>query len=132
METKKIIIKSIMEDYNDDMKLKEFDIEYEFINETWETSQAWGHKSTLLRNGVEVGSNKVRYYNRTWEEYRYKSCMSGCIRELISERYNVLLDKYKEDNNIKRATKKVCDTFMSDVLFKDRFYKEYKQVLEAL
>lgn len=59
------------------MRLFNFD-NYTFVCEYWETSQAWGHKCTLM-HGVECSSAKVRYYNRTWEAYTYQSVMQQAL-----------------------------------------------------
>ena len=57
--------------------------EYNIVNEYWETSRAWGHKSTLVAPWGEVESHKVRYYNRTWESYTYQNCMSGLLDTIL-------------------------------------------------
>lgn len=130
MELKNIKFDSKRLDY--DGNLEDYVSEWTFVNETWETSRAWGHRSVLIHNGVEYAENKVRYYNRTWEEYRYKSCMSGCVYKLLEERYNELLNRYKEDNNISRMTQKKREEFESTILENDLRYQEYKKVKECL
>lgn len=90
------------------MEIKRFVInenEFEFVCDSWETSNAWGHKVVLFKNGVEVAENKVRYYNRTWEGYRYQSCMLGCISQLKEKCIERWLNKYKTKNNITRFRK---------------------------
>lgn len=80
---------------------------YSIVNESWETSRAWGHRSVLLsNNSVELGENKVRYYNRTWEMYRYQSCMLGLIEKLLTDNQKSFLAQYKEMNDIARFTPK--------------------------
>lgn len=80
---------------------------YSIVNESWETSRAWGHRSVLLsNNSVELGENKVRYYNRTWEMYRYQSCMFGLIEKLLTDNQKSFLAQYKEMNDIARFTPK--------------------------
>lgn len=78
---------------------------YDFINEQWSTYNAWGHKTNLLKNGIDIANNKVRYYNRTWESYKYQSCMCGCVYQLIEERTKQLKEDYKRDNMLNRMTK---------------------------
>lgn len=87
------------------------DNEYTFVNRTWETSNSWGHETTLFKRHYEIAHNKVRYYNRTWESYRYKTCMSGCVYELISKRENKLKEYFKNEKNITRLTKKYEEEF---------------------
>ena len=91
MEIKKIICKSGRE--------------YNIVNETWETSRAWGHKSTLIATWGEVESRKVRYYNRTWERYTYESCMSGLLDSILENDFKNYITREKENNGIARLTK---------------------------
>lgn len=76
--------------------------EYNIVNETWETSRAWGHKSTLIAPWGEVESRKVKYINRTWERYTYESCMSGLIDTILEDNLKSYITQYKEKNGISR------------------------------
>ena len=76
--------------------------EYNIVNETWETSRAWGHKSTLIAPWGEVESRKVKYINRTWERYTYESCMSGLIDTILEDNLKSYITEYKEKNGITR------------------------------
>lgn len=91
MEIKKIICKSGRE--------------YSIVNETWETSRAWGHKSTLVAQWGEIESRKVRYYNRTWESYKYQSCMHGLLDSILENDFKNYITREKENNGIARLTK---------------------------
>lgn len=104
---------------------------YEFINNTWETYNAWGHETTLFIDNIEKVHNKIRYYNRTWECYRYQSCMTGCIRSLLNRKEENYIASYKAKNNIKRLTKQKRDIVLNELL-NDTYYKELKEVLEEL
>ena len=88
MEIKKIICKS--------------GNEYNIVNEYWENSNSWGHKSTLIAPWGEVESHKVRYYNRTWERYTYESCMSGLLDTILENNQKSYITEYKEKNDITR------------------------------
>ena len=101
--------------------------EYTFVNKTWETSNSWGHETTLFKRHYEIGHNKIRYYNRTWESYRYRTCMSGCVYELISE----LKEKFKKEKNITRLTKKYEEEF-EKFLGNDLELTELKELKESL
>ena len=90
MEVKRIICKSGRE--------------YNIVNEYWETSRAWGHKSTLIAPWGDIGSRKVKYLNRTWEYYRYQSCMSGLINDILEKDLKDYITQYKEKNDIARLT----------------------------
>ena len=87
---------------------------YTFICETWETSRTWGHKVTLFRNDVEYTTQKITYYNRTWESYKYKTCIFKCIETIIDEEFQYLIDTYKEVNNRKRLSQKEKDKIKDD------------------
>ena len=88
--------------------------EYNIVNETWETSRAWGHKSTLIAPWGEVESHKVRYYNRTWERYTYESCMSGLIETILEDNLKSYITQYKEKNDITRLTSLQKDTIKAE------------------
>ena len=110
MEIKKIICKSGRE--------------YNIVNEYWETSRAWGHKSTLIAPWGEVESHKVRYYNRTWERYTYESCMSGLINTILEDNLKSYITQYKEKNGITRLT-----SLQKDMIKAEWQEKEYTQEL---
>lgn len=110
MEIKKIICKS--------------GNEYNIVNETWETSHAWGHKSTLVATWGEVESHKVRYYNGTWESYRYQTCMSGLINTILENNLKSYITQYKEKNDITRLT-----SLQKDMVKAEWQEKEYTQDL---
>lgn len=42
----------------------------------WETRYSWGHTAYCPELGV---TDKARYYNRTWESYRFESVIKGCL-----------------------------------------------------
>ena len=79
---------------------------YTFVCETWETSKAWGHRVTMFRNNTEYTTQKIRYYNRTWESYRYRTCVFKCIDTIIEEESEHFIQLYKNDFNRKRLTQK--------------------------
>ena len=110
MEIKKIICKSGRE--------------YNIVNETWETSRAWGHKSTLIAPWGEVESHKVRYYNRTWESYTYQTCMGGLLDTILEDNLKSYITQYKEKNDITRLT-----SLQKDMIKAEWQEKEYTQDL---
>ena len=110
MEIKKIICKSGRE--------------YNIVNEYWETSRAWGHKSTLVAPWGEVESRKVKYINRTWERYTYESCMSGLIETILEDNLKSYITQYKEKNDITRLT-----SLQKDMIKAEWQEKEYTQEL---
>ena len=53
----------------------------------WSRSVSGGfrHLCALLKNDVEVASESVRYYNRTWEAYTFQTVMLKCARKIGNE-----------------------------------------------
>lgn len=98
--------------------------EYNIVNEYWETSHAWGHKSTLIAPWGEVESRKVKYLNRTWERYTYESCMSGLIETILEDNLKSYITQYKEKNDITRLT-----SLQKDMIKAEWQEKEYTQEL---
>lgn len=96
---------------------------WQLINESWETRNSWGHKTTILRNDYEYLSHKVRYYNRTWERYTYETCMRGTVEELRDQQLSRYIDDYKYNNNISRFRKgekeKVLEAFKETNISKE-------------
>lgn len=78
---------------------------WELVNEYWETYNSWGHKTTIIRNGYDFGTHKVRYYNRTWESYTYQTCMLGAIETIKEDELQRFINDYKYKNNITRFRK---------------------------
>ena len=97
---------------------------YNIVNETWETSHSWGHKSTLIAPWGEVESRKVKYLNRTWERYTYESCMSGLINTILEDNLKSYITQYKEKNDITRLT-----SLQKDIIKAEWQEKEYIQEL---
>lgn len=86
---------------------------YEFVCEYWETSYAWGHKVTMFKNDCELQTNKVRYYNRTWECWTYQTAITGAIYDEIEKRKKRLIDDYKYNNGIKRLKQEIKDSIVN-------------------
>lgn len=105
--------------------------EFEFINEGWSTSSAWGHRSVLLYKGISIAEKKIRYYNRTWESYEFQSCMKACVDLAIKEKTEAAKDLYKMINKISRFTKKTAAEFRA-TLEDDQFIKDLKSLYKEL
>ena len=80
---------------------------YNIVNEYWETSRAWGHKSTLVAPWGEVESRKVKYLNRTWESYKYQTCMSGLLNSILENDLKDYITREKENKGITRLSKEI-------------------------
>jgi len=102
---------------------------YTIQSSGWETSRAWGHKSKLLMNDMYMGERKVRYINRTWESYRFRSCMQLLIEGMLKDRIDMHLEDYKAQNGIKRLTKKRREDAMQ---FADDRIKELQELYKTI
>lgn len=84
--------------------------EYEIVAYSYETSNSWGHKATLIHNGThELNKYKIRYYNRTWECYQYQSVIKSVLDDYISYLIDDYINDYKAQNNITRLKKSQRD-----------------------
>lgn len=104
---------------------------WQLVNESWSTSNAWGHRTHVIRNGYDFGEHKVRYYNRTWEMYTYQTCMFGAIETIKQNELNWYIEEYKRANDITRfksgEKQKVIKEFEKTEIAKD-LKKVYKAI----
>lgn len=105
--------------------------EYNIVNETWETSRAWGHKSTLVAPWGEVESRKVRYYNRTWESYTYQTCMSGLLDTILENNLKSYIAQIKEVRGITRLLKSTREEIEND-WNKKEYIQDLKEIQERI
>ena len=49
----------------------------------WETRYSWGHTAEVSVNYEVIARAKYRYYNRTWESYRYQSVIHAALRGYV-------------------------------------------------
>ncbi len=103
--------------------------EYTMLSEGYENSRSWGHISKLYMNGMYMGKRKVRYYNRTWESYRFRSCMQLLIEGMLEDRIEMHIADYKEQNGIKRLTKSRREDAMK---FADDRIKELQSLYKTI
>lgn len=50
----------------------------------WETRYSWGHTAEVSVNYEVVARSKFRYYNRTWEAYRFQSVIHSALHGYVS------------------------------------------------
>lgn len=105
--------------------------EYNIVNEYWETSRAWGHKSTLIAPWGEVESRKVRYYNRTWESYTYQTCMSGLLDTILENNLKSYIAQIKEVRGITRLLKSTREEIEND-WNKKEYTQDLKEIQERI
>lgn len=90
-------------------------VEYEFINSTRGNRSGFVHETKLFKDGRLVEENKIQYYNRTWECYRYQSVMKGlvyCLIEACEERFK---NRWKREHNVKRLTEAKKQLMLDDL-----------------
>lgn len=58
---------------------------FTFICRSKSVSGGFRHLCVLLKNDVEVASESVRYYNRTWEAYTFQTVMLRCARKIKND-----------------------------------------------
>ena len=105
--------------------------EYNIVNEYWETSRAWGHKSRLVAPWGEVESRKVRYYNRTWESYTYQTCMSGLLDTILENNLKSYIAQIKEVRGITRLLKSTREEIEND-WNKKEYIQDLKEIQERI
>lgn len=71
-------------------------ITFEVFGQYWETRQSWGHNGYLLIDGHEVSRERIRYYDRTWEGYRFQSAGRGAVYNYIKQLKDAALNRYRE------------------------------------
>lgn len=106
--------------------------EFTFINDYWQTSRAWGHSTRLFKNGNEIATNRVRYYNRTWEYFRYQTCMIGAINNEMEYVLQNALNNYKDEHNITRFRKGEKAKVIADIEEHNAYYRQLKTLLEKV
>ena len=112
------------------MEIKKYEIgnvNYEFVCEGWSNSRGWGHEVHLFRNNWEIAKNRIRYYNRTWENYRFQTCMLGAIDSAMTDIVERAIENYKYKNNIERFKKGEKQTVIENM---EKENEDYKSLVE--
>ena len=84
-------------------------ITFEVFGQYWETRNSWGHNGYLLIDGHEVSKSRIRYYNRTWEGYRFQSAGRAAVWSYIEELQRRALDAYKMATGRARLSQSLKD-----------------------
>lgn len=105
--------------------------EYNIVNEYWETSNSWGHKSTLIAPWGEVESTKVKYLNRTWESYTYQTCMLGLLDTILENNLKSYIAQIKEVRGITRLLKGTREEIEND-WNKKEYTQDLKEIQERI
>lgn len=104
----------------------------ELVNESWSTSRSWGHKTNVIVNDYDYGTYKVRYYNRTWEDYTFQSCMLDAVRKIIEDNITRYLKNYKYTNNITRFKKGQREELIAKYKENNDLMLDLEQTLQAI
>ena len=104
---------------------------YCIVNESKDTRNGFKHVSTLFHYTSEVATESCYYLNRTWECYRYQTSMRAVISKRIEEIKDNTIYYYKQDNNIKRLTKKHKEA-VERLLNEDNRIAELKEIYKQL
>lgn len=96
---------------------------FTLVCETWEDSNSWGHLVTLYQNGIYVDRAKVRYFNRTWESYRFQYAIRLVISNTIADLRDALKSDFKRFNGFKILTKNRLVAFDAFLSQNHRFVK---------
>lgn len=104
----------------------------ELVNESWNTSRSWGHKTNVIVNGYDYGTHKVTYINRTWESYTFQTCMSGAVREVIEDNITRYLENYKYTNNITRFKKGQKEELVAKYKENNDLMLDLEQTMKAI
>lgn len=98
---------------------------FTLVCESWQNKNSWGHKVSLYRNySFLVGSAKIRYYNRTWEEYQYQCTIKSVIYNAIEEIKAAAKKVFLSMHDYKVMTKKRLAAFLQ-YLKEDNTYNTY-------
>ena len=78
--------------------------EYLIHSRTVNSRTGFAHVSTLVRDGQEIETKRVNYYNRTWESYQYQNSMRVVVEAAMRNELNSLIGHYKRESGLKRLS----------------------------
>lgn len=103
-------------------KVKDFK-PIQFVCDYYETRNSWGHIGRVLYNNQDINiTDRIRYYNRTWEQYQYQSL----LKNLIIKTMTYLFDNKIDFRYVYPLTKE-CKRDMNKLTKKD-FLTKYKNI----
>lgn len=107
--------------------------EYLFINHSRSNRSGFVHETELFKNNSLIAEDKIQYYNRTWECYRYQTVMRSVISRLTENLKDNFISNWKENHGIKRLTETKRKLMEED--FKNNtpeFYAELEELYSLL
>ena len=78
--------------------------EYLIHSRTANSRTGFAHISTLVRDGNEIETKRVNYYNRTWESYQYQTSMRLVVEAAMKRELDSLIDHYKRESGLRRLS----------------------------
>lgn len=109
------------------IKNGDFNVDYSIVADSWETSQAWGHKASLvINNSFTASENKITYLNRTWESYQFQTVMKNILSEYADKLIQEDIVRYKTKHGIKRMSKEQKRDLMKENKEVQGLLKYYK------
>lgn len=84
-------------------------VKFTFVNDAGSNRSGFYHNTTLLQNGWEIGRNRAQYYNRTWESYKYQSCMKTTVHNTIKKELLEDFESFKKMHGVSRLSQKTKD-----------------------
>lgn len=84
-------------------------VKFTFVNDAGSNRSGFYHNTTLLQNGWEIGRNRSQYYNRTWESYKYQSCMKTTVHNTIKKELLEDFESFKKMHGLSRLSQKTKD-----------------------
>lgn len=61
------------------MKIFKLNSTYSIVCDSIGNRSGFKHEATLTRNGEQIDSTKVQYYNRTWERYEFQTVICNLL-----------------------------------------------------
>ena len=103
-------------------------VKFTLVCESWCTRNSWGHEVTLYKNDyAKIGRAKIRYYNRTWESYKYQSAIHFVISQAINDIKAAAKKAFLTLHNYKVMTKKRAAEF-AEYLAQDSEFAIYNEL----
>lgn len=77
---------------------------YLIHSRTASSRTGFAHVSTLVRDGQEIETKRVNYYNRTWESYQYRTSMRIVVEAAMKAELDSLITHYKRESGTRRLS----------------------------
>ena len=80
------------------------DAEFTFVVNSRSNRSGFVHECKLFLNDRELSEQKIQYYNRTWERYRFQSVMHSCICDAVEQEKQKIIDREKAARGWQKLT----------------------------